>query len=160
MSHIHNKKAAEIIKKIPYITLATVSDDGQPWNSPLWSVYDKDLNFYWVSDQKSVHSEDLRSNNKVFCVIYDSTMAEGTGEGVYFKGKAFELAEREVLVECPTREKPITFKGNDILKIYKVVPEKIWMNDDEKDVNGKYVRDIKVEVPQDVLKTQHLFRTL
>ncbi len=52
MSQIHNKKAAEIIKKIPYITLATVSEEGQPWNSPLWSAFDKDLNFYWASDNK------------------------------------------------------------------------------------------------------------
>lgn len=147
MSEIHNKKAAEIIKKIPYITLATVSEDGQPWNSPLWSAYDKDLNFYWASDERSVHSNNLRNNSKVFCVIYDSTMAEGTGEGVYFQGKAYELAERELLVECPSREKSIHFKSNDILKIYKVIPEKIWMNDDEKDENGKYVKDIKVEVP-------------
>lgn len=79
-------------------------------------------------------------------------MAEGTGEGVYFKGDAFELAERELLVECAARVKPITFKSNDILKIYKVVPDKIWMNDDEKDENGKYVKDIKVEVPIDELK--------
>src|SRR3990167_3792180 len=95
MSGIHNKKAAEIIKKIIYITLASVTKDEQPWNSPLYSAYDKDLNFYWGSDWRSVHSTNIRKNNKVFCVIYDSTMAEGTGEGVYFFGKAYELAERE-----------------------------------------------------------------
>ncbi len=136
MSDTHNKKAAEIIKKIPYITLATVSEDDQPWNSPLWSAYDKELNFYWASDYKSVHSTNIRSNSKVFCVIYDSTMAEGTGEGVYFSGKAYELSESEVLVNCPSMKKPVHFGSNNILKIYKVLPEKIWMNDDEKDENG------------------------
>ena len=55
-------------------------------------------------------------------------------------------------MECPTRAKPIIFKSNDILKIYKVVPDKIWVNDDEKDENGKYVKDIKVEVPTEELK--------
>lgn len=154
MSDTHNKKAAEIIRKIPYITLATVSNDGQPWNSPLWSVYDENLNFYWSSDQRSIHSGNLRNNDKVFCVIYDSTMAEGTGEGVYFQGKAYELTESELLVECPSRDKPINFKSNNILKIYKVVPDKIWMNDDEKDKNGKYIKDIKVEVPVDELKSR------
>ncbi len=78
-------------------------------------------------------------------------MPEGTGEGVYFTGKAYELAERELLVECPTREKPVNFKANNILKIYKVVPEQIWMNDDEKDAQGKYVKDIKVEVLKEEL---------
>ena len=88
MSDIHNKKAVEIIKKIIYITLATVTKDGQPWNSPLYSAYGKNLNFYWSSDRKSVHSSNIKTNNKVFCVIYDSTMKEGTGEGVYFAGKS------------------------------------------------------------------------
>ena len=50
------------------------------------------------------------------------------------------------------KAKPIIFKSNDILKIYKVVPDKIWVNDDEKDENGKYVKDIKVEVPTEELK--------
>ena len=135
MSKIHNKKAAEIIKKIIYITLATVTKDGQPWNSPLFSMYDKELNFYWSSDWKSVHSGNIRANNKVFCVIYDSTMKEGTGEGVYFAGKSYELTDED-----------------DILKIYKVVADKIWMNDDEKDENGNYVKDIKVEIPISKLK--------
>jgi hypothetical protein len=59
--------------------------------------------------------------------------------------------QRELLIECPAREKPVRFKADDILKIYKVVPDKIWMNDDEKDENGNYVKDIKVEVPKDTL---------
>lgn len=152
MSDIHNHKVAEIIKKIPYITLATVANDGQPWNSPLWSAFDNDLNFYWASDWNSVHSKNIKENNKIFCVIYDSTMAEGTGEGVYFSGKAYELSERELLVDCPFRVKPVNFKSNEIIKIYKVVPDKIWMNDDEKDENGHYVKDIKVEIPFEDLK--------
>lgn len=152
MSKIHNKKVAEIIKKIVYITLATVSEDGQPWNSPLYSVFDQDLNFYWGSDFQSVHSENIRKNNKVFCVIYDSTMPEGTGEGVYFTGKAYELPENEIEFNCPIKTKPVNFKGNNIIKIYKVVPDKIWMNDDEKDKEGHYVKDIKVEISLDELK--------
>lgn len=152
MSQIHNNKAAEIIKNVLYITLATVTKDEQPWNSPLFSVFDNDLNFYWGSDKNSVHSENIRNNNKVFCVIYDSTMAEGTGEGVYFSGKAYELSESEIEVICTPRNKTVKFKQNNILKIYKVIPDKIWMNDDEKDENGHYVKDIKVEVPVNELK--------
>src|SRR5690348_5423268 len=95
MSELHNKKSAEILKKIIYITLATVSKDGQPWNSPVYSAFDKDLNFYWASDKEGVHSQNVRANSKVFVVVYDSTMAEGTGEGVYMKGKAIELTDKE-----------------------------------------------------------------
>ena len=163
MSDFHNKKAAEIIKKILYITLATVSKVGQPWNSPLYSAFDKDLNFYWFSDHKSVHSSNIKNNNKVFCVIYDSTMKEGTGEGVYFIGKAYEilhddkiLASLKIMDERVGKQKERSaekFKGANPLRVYKVVPVKFWMNDDEKDINGKYVKDIKIEVPIDILKT-------
>lgn len=162
MSDIHNQKAAEIIKKIIYITLATVSKDGQPWNSPLYSAFDKDLNFYWFSDHKSVHSSNIKTNNKVFCVIYDSTMKEGTGEGIYFTGKAYEisqdikiLAALKVMDERVGKQKERhaeKFMGANPLRVYKVIPEKFWMNDDEKDANGKYVKDIKVEVPLEELK--------
>lgn len=79
-------------------------------------------------------------------------MREGTGEGVYFQGKAYELAERELLVECPARINPVKFVQSEILKIYKFVPEIIWMNDDEKDGNGHYVKDIKIEIPIVILK--------
>ncbi len=60
MSEHHNKRAAEIIKDIKYITIASVSDDGQPWNTPVYSAFDKDLNFYWFSDKNSQHSQNVR----------------------------------------------------------------------------------------------------
>lgn len=162
MSDFHNKRSAEIIKQVLYITLATVSKDGQPWNSPLYTAYDKDLNFYWFSDHKSVHSKNIHNNQKVFCVIYDSTMKEGTGEGVYFSGKAYMLsAEKEILAALKTMDDRVgktkkrdagKFLGKNPLRAYKVIPDRIWMNDEEKDVNGNYVKDIKVEVPKRDLK--------
>jgi len=162
MSKIHNKKAAEIIKKIIYITLATVTKDGQPWNSPLFSMYDKELNFYWSSDWKSVHSGNIRANNKVFCVIYDSTMKEGTGEGVYFAGKSYELTdEDDILNALRIMDKRVgkakvrnakTYLGKNPLRLNRVVPEKLWMNDVELDKNGKYIKDVKIEIPIGELK--------
>ncbi len=162
MSDVHNKKAAEIIKKVIYITLATTSKNGQPWNSPLYSAFDEELNFYWASDHKSVHSKNIKANNKVFCVVYDSTMKEGTGEGVYFTGKACELTNPDEILAAlrvmdarvgKTKErKAETYLGKSVLRVYKVTPGKFWMNDDEKDKNGKYIKDIKVEVPVNELK--------
>ena len=162
MSEVHNKKAAGILKKIIYITLATVSKNGQPWNSPLYYAFDKDLNFYWASDHKSVHSRNIKTNSKVFCVVYDSTMKESTGEGVYFTGKAYELTEKKAILSAlkvmdervgKTKERHAEkYFGKNPLRVYKVIPKVFWMNDDEKDENGKYVKDIKVECPVDELK--------
>ena len=44
------------------------------------------------------------------------------------------------------------YLGKNPLRVNRVVPEKFWMNDDEKDENGNYVKDIKVEIPISELK--------
>src|SRR5690348_8698929 len=87
-------RAKQIIEKILYITLATVDNDGQPWNSPVYSAYDSEYNFYWASDRNGQHSRNIAENNKVFVVIYDSTVPEGTGEGVYIQAKAYMLIDK------------------------------------------------------------------
>lgn len=163
MSTHHNKRAAEIIKDIKYITIASVSDDGQPWNTPVYSAFDKDLNFYWFSDKNSRHSQNVRSNNKVLLVIYDSTVPEGTGEGVYIKATVNELNEpdeilaaKAVLDERVGKEKERdadNYMGNAVLRGYKASAVQIWMNDDDKDENGNYIRDIRVEVSLDELRS-------
>jgi uncharacterized protein YhbP (UPF0306 family) len=60
-----NKRAKEIIELILYITIATVSKDGTPWNSPVYSAFDEDYNFYWASDQNGQHSKNIAENDKV-----------------------------------------------------------------------------------------------
>lgn len=164
MSDHHNKRAAEIIKEIKYITIASVSADGQPWNTPVYSAFDKDLGFYWFSDKNSQHSQNVRSNNKVLLVIYNSTVPEGTGEGVYLQCTVQELNSPEeiltakgVLDERVGKQKERNaenYMGNAVLRGYKATPVKVWMNDDDKDENGNYIRDIRVEVPLDALRGQ------
>lgn len=60
------KRAAEIITQIQYTTLATVTPEGLPWNSPVARVYDQELNFYWFSDKEGQHSRNVRHNGQVF----------------------------------------------------------------------------------------------
>ncbi len=159
MSDFHNKRAAEIINKILYATIATVSDEGQPWNSPVYSGFDNELNFYWSSDKDSQHSKNICANGRVFIVIYDSTAEAGSGEGVYIQAKAKELDEdAEIIVArrtTQTRKGQLSemtgdeaekFKGDSVRRVYKATPQKIWMNGDELDDNGKYIRDMRVEV--------------
>lgn len=162
MSDHHNKRAAEIINEILYITIASVSADGQPWNTPVYSAFDKDLNFYWFSDKNSQHSQNVRSKSKVLLVIYNSTVPVGTGEGVYVKATVSELnapeeilAAKAVLDERVGKEKERNaenYIGNAVLRGYKATAVQVWMNDDDKDENGNYVRDIRVEVPLDELR--------
>lgn len=151
------RRAREIIKQILYVTIASVSDDGQPWNSPVYSSYDKELNFYWVSDKDSQHSRNIRANSKIFLVIYDSTMPESTGEGVYVLAHAQELSnlvEINSALRClqdrgnkhGSDQDSQIFTGDGTRRVYKAIPEKIWINDDESDSMGSFVRDIRVEI--------------
>lgn len=148
------EKARKIIEKILYITIATGSKDGRPWNSPVYSAFDENYNFYWASWKENQHSKNIRENNNVFIVIYDSTVPEGTGEGVYIKAKAYELNDEKEIkhaIACldgrinkKGRHKVSQFRKNTQRRICKAVPVKVWMNV-EGDINGEYV-DKRVEI--------------
>ncbi len=165
MSDYHNRRAAEIIRTIRYATIATASKDGKPWNSPVAREYDEQLNIYWFSDKKNQHSENVRENEDVFIVIYDSTVPEGDGEGVYIEAKAIELSDPDEIVSVRRIKKgsdyednPSEFLGEAIRRVYKAVPYRIWVNDaEEKD--GVFLRDYRVEIPleelQNIIKEQN-----
>ena len=149
------KRAKEIIEKILYITIATSSKDGKPWNSPVYSAFDEHCNFYWASWKENQHSKNIKENNNVFLVIYDSTVQEGTGEGVYIQAKAHEIIDKKEIEialrylykrkgQYPKKREAKEFLGDYPRRVYKAIPEKVWMND-VGEVNGNYI-DKRVEV--------------
>lgn len=157
MSDYYTDRAKEILEKIIYATVATASKEGQPWNSPVRHVYDKELNIYWFSDKESQHSRNVCENESVLIVIYDSTVPEGEGEGIYIQAKAHELNDlAEVsfarrIKKGPDFDAPDDFIGDAIRRVYKAVPQKIWMNDAEiKD--GKFIKDYRIEISLEKLK--------
>ncbi len=145
-------RAKEIISKIIYITIATSSKDGQPWNSPVSAYHDNNYNFYWASWRENQHSKNIRENPNIFIVIYDSTAPEGTGEGVYIKAKAYEIHDQSEIEKAlkyrSTKKKNSReakeFMGDYPRRIYKAVPEKFWINGDG-DINGNFI-DVRFEV--------------
>jgi hypothetical protein len=151
------KRAAEILKQIQYATLATVTPDGKPWNSPVKHEIDTNLNIYWFSDKENQHSKNVRDNGQVFIVIYDSTVPEGDGEGVYFQAIVTELTDPEEISYARRIKKgegndsPNEFMGEAIRRVYKAEPQKAWMNDAEIR-DGKFIRDYKVELNLEDLK--------
>lgn len=147
------ERAKRIISKILYITIATVDKDGIPWNSPVYSAFDENYNFFWASDKNGQHSRNIAENENVFIVIYDSTVPEGTGEGVYIKAKAYKLEDEKEIkhaLECldvrvgKEPHDPKGFIEEMPRRVYKAVPEKFWVNDDG-DINGNYI-DIRIGV--------------
>ena len=152
MSDYYAKRAQEILKTIRYSTIATVSQDGMPWNSPVASEYDSELNIYWFSDKDNQHSHNVRENEDIFIVIYDSTVPEGSGEGLYIQAKAYELDNpNEILFARRIKKGPDynhpegEFLGDAIRRAYKAVPQRIWMNDAEEE-DGVLLRDFRVEI--------------
>src|ERR1700693_2444165 len=137
MSQYHDNRAKEILEKIIYATIATAGKDGKPWNSPVRHVYDGDLNIYWFSDKENQHSKNVRENEDVFIVIYDSTVPEGQGAGVYIQAKARQLEDPEEIRAArrikkgPDKDAPDDFMGDAIRRVYKAVPQRVWINDSE-----------------------------
>jgi general stress protein 26 len=131
-------RAKEIIEQINYITIASVTKDGLPWNSPVFSYYDDDYNFYWGTHKDSQKAQNIRENSNVFLVIYDSTVAPGTGEGVYIKATAEQITEpnevKRVFELLKNRHATefwdfAALGDNGPIRLYKAVPQQAWMND-------------------------------
>ncbi|MBI4175994.1 MAG: pyridoxamine 5'-phosphate oxidase family protein [Candidatus Aenigmarchaeota archaeon] len=154
-------QAKRVISRILYITLATSGRNCEPWNSPVYSAFDKDYAFYWVSWAGNQHSKNIRENENVFVVIYDSTVPEGTGFGVYMKGKARQLGVRDgaeivkalKLLYGRTNKKPRSPK--EFLKlfprrVFKFVPDTVWVNGGGT-VNGNFV-DTRIDITAELLR--------
>ncbi|OGM15906.1 hypothetical protein A2V56_04790 [Candidatus Woesebacteria bacterium RBG_19FT_COMBO_42_9] len=139
-------KSKKVIDTIEYIDLATITEDGKPWNSPLWFVRDDKYNLYFYSPKYTQHSENIRNNGNGFVVIYDSRAPEGTGFGVYMTVEVKELntvsevdeALKWVYKKKKKKRTPQEFLGNSPRRIYKVTPKEAWVNDAELK-NGFYL---------------------
>src|SRR3989338_2922498 len=151
--------AGKIIKRIEYINIASITPEGLPWNSPVYTAFDKNLNFYWLSWKKNQHSVNIRNNPHVFVTIYDSTVAAGTGVGIYFSGKAHELSSpKEMLVALVVVYQRSRHKMRAIgeflkrfpRRVYKFIPEKVWINGDG-DINENFI-DIREELELEKIK--------
>ncbi len=148
------QRAKEIIENILYVTIATVTPQGKPWNSPVYTAFDEDYNFFWASDKNGQHSINIKGNNSIFIVIYDSTVPEGTGKGVYIEAKAHELDKKEEILKAlnlldkrvgkSNKRNASEFLGDYPRRLYKAVPGRFWINGDG-EANGSYI-DIRTEV--------------
>ena len=157
MSEQHQNRAREIVQRILYVTIATASAEGQPSNSPVYSAYDNHANFYWASSPKAQHSRNIDDNGKAFLVIYDSTVPEGRGEGVYVEATAAALSDPAEIAEAMRNlarraGKQYGPETDRLLEarlqcVYRATPQRLWVNGFESDEQGSYIRDIRIELP-------------
>jgi hypothetical protein len=134
------KRAKVEIESRHYLTLATGDKDLGPWNTPVYSAFDDNYHFYWVSEASSQHSKNIRANGKAFAVIYDSTVPEGTGFGVYIRGHCIELDAKN-LDEIERAQKilagrvgfnlkrlPTYYLPPNPRRMYRFEPSQVWVN--------------------------------
>jgi general stress protein 26 len=142
-------QAKQILEKIQFMHLATISDKGRPWNSPVWFACDKNFTFFWNSSKEAQHSKNIRNNNNIFVVVSDYDIKRA----VYMEGKAYELddeAEIKEILEVFYKRKGKTARPViDIInesprRMYKFIPEKFYINTYEK-VN-ELPNDQRVEI--------------
>ena len=147
------QKAKEIIEKIIYISLATTHNN-IPWNTPLVAAYDDQYNFYWRSAQEAVHSKNIKENDKVFFTLFDTHEQNWKlREAIYIQATAVEINnEEEIKQILPLLDKrsgtsfgtAVNFLNDSPRRVYKAVPEKIWINVDG-EIKGQFV-DKRVEI--------------
>lgn len=130
-------KAQRIIASNIYCTLSTCSVDGIPWASPVFFAYDDNLNIYWSSAVTSNHSQNIYQNNgRLAVAIFNSSVLEGTGEGLYFYGTASELgSERtpqvmQLLLHRTGKQlirTPEDYLDDSPRRIYQFQPQSAWV---------------------------------
>ena len=155
------QKVRKIIEKNVFMTIATATPDGEPWVTPVFYSYDGELNFYWYSSSRTKHSQLIAKNKKVAVTIFNSNASEEDTAGVYITGKAHEVEKddlRQALTiyferAMPTNEEerykmintPEDFLEFSELRMYKLVPEKVFISGVATQWNGKWI-DTRVAV--------------
>lgn len=165
MNNKHKEKAIEILKNNLYLTISTSTKTGKPWIANLYYTHDKQYNFYWYSPKDSVHSTNIRNNNKVALSIFDSNAVGDDVDAVYIEAVAHEVSDKKELIKGLTlyASKMVKtkftnktsakrfikqygdFTGLSKLRMYKAVPIKVYKLAPSEMFNEKFI-DSRIEV--------------
>ena len=137
----------ELLDRIEHATIATVSADGRPWNTPVYFARDRDF-LYWSSRRDAEHSTNIRHNGLAFVVIFDSSRDDASGAGVDIEATAIELANQSDIQGAleriyRRRQKPMPpvsqFSSGATHAVYHAQAVRVWSN----------VLDTSSEIPWD-----------
>lgn len=152
-------RALELLNGPPYFNVAT-EGGGQPWNTPVWAARDSDLNLYWSSWVKAVHSRNIADNPRVFLTLFDSTRARGTNNMrcLYLLCTAEavdDVAEAEKACALLYPGEPVAledFMGSGQKRFYRARPLQAWVNClSERELSPSTVK-MRAEIPLALLK--------
>ena len=122
----------------------------------MFFAYDEGWNIYWCSAVVSRHSQNIYNNNgRVAIAVFDSSVAAGTGKGVYFQGSASEigadLAEKVFsLLATRSGKQPQTtaedYLNNSPRRIYRFQSQEAWVSGERLAVGNNQLVDIKIQI--------------
>ena len=99
--------ARDLMDRIRYMVLGTIDDDGYTRTSPVYFVSHRYRDLYWVSSPTSHHSQNLKRDNRLSAVIFDSTVPPGPDQqAVYVAGTAGEVEPAELADHLPRAFRP------------------------------------------------------
>ena len=138
-THLPDRLQA-VLKRIPCVTIATVREDGKPWNTPIVGHFDDDLNLYFITAKNSQHGRNIDRCPDIFVVVYDTEAPLGTGEGLYMQMRAAVLQTPAAITQARkaaglhfSERIPghADFLGDCPRRFYKATLERIWSNTTE-----------------------------
>jgi general stress protein 26 len=150
-------KINNLFENVPYLTIASITTDGSPWNSPVFGIHDDEYNFIWNSSTESQHSKNISEDKNIFIVIYNSMAKAGDGFGLYIQAEAEQLEESDLEQVLPfwyekihkTPKSVSEFLNSGSQRLYKAIPKKVWVNAYDK---NRSPADYKIEVDLKDLK--------
>lgn len=144
----------DLLRRTLFISMATSSLKGEPWCSPVFFSFDGEMNIYWISSPKALHSRNLHENPLVSLTLYNSTGSDGAGDGLYIKGKAVRLLDHEAVAHASEiiarraygakREPSLMAREDSPRNFYCAKPQAVYYNTLE-DQSGMLV-DVRKEL--------------
>lgn len=136
----------QCLEQAPFMALATEGPVDGPWANPLNFAFDEHFTLYFLSEDESVHMQNIVHDPRVSCAIYSTAQDPvGTVRGVQLIGRAEWVPAEEAAHACevyfadrPGR-KALTqasraeeyVKPDAVWRMAKVVPERVWVFDEE-----------------------------
>lgn len=120
------KRIVDFIKRHNILTLATVSEKGEPYCATCVYIYDKERNlFIFNSEENTRHAQEMMQNANVACAIALETRIIGKIQGVQICGQARLGEERDRDIYL----KHYPFAAMMPLKIWVIEPSFIKLTD-------------------------------
>lgn len=90
-------EVSSFLRKHTTFTIATLDQDAQPQAASLFYVSDDAINLYWISDEKSRHSQNLERSSRIAATIHNETWDWRDIEGLQINGQARRLVAPDAI---------------------------------------------------------------